>query len=90
MPAQMISYDLAKPGQDYSDLHEAIKGLGPAWWHHLDSTWIVRTSRSASKVRDALKPYLDSNDKLLVTTLSGAWASSNLPSKANKWLKNNL
>lgn len=86
----MISYDLSKPGQDYSDLHDAIKGLGPPWWHHLESTWIVVTDMGTTEIANALTPYLNSNDKLLVTTLTGAWTSWGLSDDANDWLHNNL
>ena len=42
MGTLLIGYDLDKPDQDYSDLIAAIKKLG-AWWHHLDSTWLVKS-----------------------------------------------
>jgi hypothetical protein len=60
----LIGYDLDKPGQSYSPLYEAIKGLG-SWWHYLDSTWLVSTSISASAARNRLRPHIDTNDKLL-------------------------
>lgn len=90
MPAHMISYDLSRPGQEYSDLYQAIKDLAPAWWHHLESTWIVITSKGTTEIAKSLTPHLDANDKLLVTTLSGPWTSWGLPDRANEWLQNNL
>ncbi len=41
MATLMIGYDLNKT-KDYPALFQAIKGLGGAWWHHLDSTWLVK------------------------------------------------
>jgi hypothetical protein len=70
MAVYSISYDLHNPGQNYEDLHEAIKDFG-GWWHHLESTWLVDTSSSASDIAEELYPHLDSNDELLVTRLSG-------------------
>lgn len=89
MSVYSISYDLHNPGQDYDDLHEAIKDYG-AWWHHLESTWLIDTSRSASDIRDDLKEYLDSNDELLVTRLSGSWATSGINESGNDWLHEHL
>lgn len=90
MSAMLLSYDLNRPGQDYGDLIDKIKSLG-AWWHHLDSTWIVTTSLTASGIRDALTPYLDANDELLVINVTGdAWASRGLSDRANTWLKENV
>lgn len=61
----LITYDLKKPGQDYASLHEAIKSLG-AWWHYLESTWLVDTTQSPQTVVDHLVGFLDPNDRLLV------------------------
>lgn len=87
MATKLIAYDLNSPGQKYSELIEAIKALG-AWWHHLDSTWIVRTTKSSEAVRDELKKYLDNGDELLVVDVTGdnrAWCGFN--ESGSKWLK---
>lgn len=89
MTAKLIAYDLISPGKDYSTLHEAIKTLG-AWWHCLDSTWIVVTSATTSSVRDVLKIYIDANDKLAVFDLGGSWATANLPQECNEWLRKHI
>lgn len=39
----LITYDLKEPGQDYSELYEAIKGLGD-WQHPLESMWLVKVN----------------------------------------------
>ncbi len=64
-----INYDLKKPGQDYTSLHEAIKACGP-WWHHLGSTWLVDTSLGAAGIWQKLAPHVDTNDRVLVIGLS--------------------
>jgi hypothetical protein len=89
MPVQLISYDLSQPGQDYSELHEAIQALG-SWWHCLESVWIVTTAQSSSAVLDALLQHLDQNDKLVVLELQGDWASYNLSKQCVDWLNSNL
>lgn len=88
MATLLIGYDLNK-NKDYPALHDAIKALGGAWWHHLDSTWLVRTSQTASQARDALKQLIDADDELLVIDVTGdsrAWKGFN--DKGSEWLKN--
>lgn len=87
MSTKLIAYDLNAPGQNYDDLIAAIKGLG-AWWHHLDSTWLVRSDLTARDIRDRLSKSLDSGDELLVVDVtddSRAWRGFN--AGASKWLK---
>src|SRR5690606_8277563 len=50
-----INYDLKRPGQNYDELHKAIKNLGD-WWHYLGSTWLVDTNLNAKGVWDRLPP----------------------------------
>ncbi len=85
----MIGYDLNKTGQNYQKLIEQIKTYG-TYWHCLDSTWIIRSSKSATEITNHLKTYVDSNDELLVAKLSGeaAWVGFN--TECSDWLKENL
>lgn len=89
MATYLIGYDLNKQ-KDYPELIEAIKALSGTWWHHLDSTWILVTEKSAADMRDTLKKHIDGDDELLVVKLNGegAWAGFN--EKGSKWLKDNL
>jgi len=89
MATYIIDYDLNRPGQNYTELFEAIKALGP-WWHCLDSTWIVKSNLTAVQIRDAVSSRIDRNDRLLVAELSGqaAWVGFN--DECSSWLKNNL
>ncbi|HEF4758047.1 TPA: hypothetical protein SAN82_000431 [Pseudomonas putida] len=89
MATFLIGYDLNRPVQNYSNLIEAIKKIG-AWWHHLDSTWIVKSESSTSAIRDYLRPHIDANDELLVVKLSGSGAWSGFDSSGSSWLKSNL
>lgn len=90
----LVCYDLNKEGAAYSAankrLTDAIKALFSAWWHHLDSTWIVLSDMTAVQIRDALKRHIDDDDELLIVASSGvgAWAGFN-PNGAS-WLQANL
>ena len=54
----MISYDLNKPGQNYSELYKAIKNCG-VWWHHLDSTL------TTNEIYNKIIKNIDKNDTLV-------------------------
>lgn len=90
MRTYLVTYDLMRPGKDYSALHDAIKSVANGWWHHLDSTWLVNSTLTAAQIRDHLGANVDSNDKLLVISLGRSWATHNMPANANAWLRDNL
>lgn len=85
----LISYDLVAPGKDYTPLHNAIKAYG-TWWHCLESVWIIKTSQSAGQIRDYLQQYVDQNDRLVALSVGPQWATYNLTSNCNEWLRTNL
>jgi hypothetical protein len=88
MAAYMIGYDLIKR-KDYPELIDAIKRLGK-WWHCLDSTWIVVHPGPSTSIRNALKPHIDGDDRLLVAKLSGEAAWAHFDKECADWLVNNL
>lgn len=90
MNTLLIGYGLNASGQNYDDLIEKIKSTGN-WWHGLDSTWIVKSSLSATSMRDLLRSEIDDNDELLVVDItSDAAAWYGFSDKASQWLSNNL
>lgn len=90
MRTLLVGYDLNRPGQNYPELHEALKRTS-VWWHHLDSTWLLRTHETHVQLRDRLKPLIDSGDELLVidvTDQGAAWTG--FSERGSQWIKNNL
>lgn len=92
MATHLIGYDLhPSRGETYENLYAAIKNLG-AWWHHLDSTWLVVSNQTAVQIRDSLQAHLPYNDdQILVITVSGdaaAWIG--FSDEASNWLLANL
>lgn len=88
MGAYIVTYDLARPGRDYDELHARIKAFD-GWARIAESSWAVATNQSAVQVRDYLTPAIDANDKLFVSRLgSSAWIG--LSSEVSEWLKNNI
>ena len=66
MRQYIISYDLYRPGHNYSDLTGAIKRLGDDWDHPLANFWIIDTDLSADEIRSALTVHMVAGDKLYV------------------------
>jgi CRISPR/Cas system-associated endoribonuclease Cas2 len=82
----LITYDLKKPGRDYSALYDAIKAYGD-WDHIAESVWTIDTNNEPSKVRDNLQQHVDSNDLIFVVRLQQNWACINLSESIVNWLK---
>ena len=87
MYSYIVTYDLIAD-KDYSTLYEAIRSYG-SYAHILESVWIVKSSASSSDIRDNLKSYMDSDDKLFVAKLTGESAWKNLSKEVSEWIKNN-
>jgi CRISPR-associated endonuclease Cas2 len=87
MALYIISYDLTNPSRDYQSLSNAIKSYG-SWWHQSGSTWLISVNTdNAATIRDYLKQFIDSNDKIFVAKLSGAWAASGFTREEYEWIK---
>ena len=86
MNTYLITYDLVTPGQNYTNLFTAIRGLGSSC-KPLLSTWIVRSNLTTVQIRDTLGQYVDANDKIFVAFIGNNWASSNLTVADVNWLK---
>ena len=84
-----IDYDLRQPGRDYTSLYAAIQSLGDAR-RVLKSTWVVDARYTAVQIRDHLAKYMDRNDGVLVTRLTGEAAWHGLEPAADQWLHDKL
>ena len=79
----LISYDLRTPGKDYARLYEALEGIGAK--RVLDSAWAVRvTNMGAAGIRDWVRLYTDSNDRVLVSPIQSDWAAWSVSIDLNK------
>jgi hypothetical protein len=87
----LIAYDIHPPkGEAYEYLVKAIQSLG-AWWHHLETIWIVRSAHTPGEIRDRLKSHVGIEDQLLVIDISGdtaGWIGVN--DTGSKWLNEHI
>ena len=86
----LITYDLKRPGQNYSDLYDAIKSEGD-WQHPLESIWAVKTgtSVSAGTLYKRLRPLIDENDSLFIVEITDQDRQGWLAKSFWTWLKEN-
>ena len=88
MANYLIGYDLNKADKDYPSLYEVIKEQSDgSWWHELDSTWIIRSNRNALQIYEAIEEVVDSNDTVLVVSLSRAAAWTGFSQSGSDWLQ---
>jgi hypothetical protein len=91
MATILIAYDIhPSEGDGYERVTDAIRSLGE-WWHHLESTWLVKTDHTPDQIRDLLKEYVSSDDQLLVIDISqdpAAWFGVN--DAGSRWLETSL
>lgn len=85
----LISYDLndAESGE-YNQLIDYIKSFG-TWAHITESLWAVKTDRSTTEIRDAIKDMVSDGSRIFVTKSSGVASWSNVIC-SNTWLKDYL
>lgn len=87
----LIAYDIhPAEGAAYDELVHAIQSLG-AWWHHLETVWIIRSEKTPEEIRDILKQYVGIDDQLLVLDISGdraGWVG--ISDAGSKWLRQNI
>ncbi|MFK4530450.1 hypothetical protein ABIF90_008431 [Bradyrhizobium japonicum] len=87
----LIAYDIhPATGPAYDNLVQAIQSMG-AWWHHLETVWIVRSDKTPEEIRDVLKVYVGADDQLLVLDISGdraGWVG--VSDAGSRWLKDNI
>jgi hypothetical protein len=76
MPAYQANYDLHQPGRNYQPLWDRLAQWGA--FRVLESCWIVPEAAGAEALRDDLRQYMDSNDSLLVSRVTGEMAWANL------------
>lgn len=84
----LIAYDLHSTNDKaYDDLAAAIHSLG-AWWHHLETVWVVRSNQTPDEIREQLQHYIGSDDQLLVLDVTGdraGWTGIN--AVGSEWLE---
>lgn len=85
----LITYDIKNPDKDYSSLYEAIKNCGTAWWHHIESVWIVKTDMSPRDCFNRIRECFTEEDCCFVVDITQQPREGWLPANAWKWIRDN-
>jgi hypothetical protein len=83
----LIAYDIhPSRGFAYDELITTIQSLG-AWWHHLETVWIVQTARQPAEIQEMLKPHVGADDQLLIIDITGDTAEwAGVSESGSAWL----
>lgn len=65
----LITYDLNKPGKDYTSLYSALKQYVYIRDNGLDSVWFVSTTWRAVDIYNHLRIHLDDTDRIFITQI---------------------
>jgi len=87
MAVLLVTYDLKKPGQDYTDLLKTIKTF--SWARLSESCYAIETSSTPESVYNMLRPYMDSDDTIYIINLKRPWYGYG-PKDVNDWLDQKL
>lgn len=88
MSVLLVTYDLKRPGQDYSDLLKYVKGH-VSWARLSESSYAVETGLPPGTVATQARRHMDANDTLYVITLTSPWGGFG-PQDVNDWLQKRL
>ena len=67
MPVLLITYDLNKPRQEYSDLHKTMESFSPVQLS--ESSFGIKTDKTVDVVYGELKKFIYKDDYLLVVNI---------------------
>jgi len=84
MGKYLVTYDLNKTGQNYDGLNAAIKTY--PWAKIATTTYAIKSTQSATEIRNALQKHIDANDRIFVANIANDWGAYNLPKEVTDWL----
>jgi len=90
MNTLLITYQLDNYQESYPKISAQIKSY-ENWAKLFNRTWLVRSEKRTSVVRDELRHAILGNGKILVVNVSGsAWATSKVENEVTSWMHNNV
>lgn len=86
MKLLIVTFSLRNSQRDYSQFFVSLRGNVVQWWHFIEQTCVVLTNHSVQTLTDALLPYLESTDSLLIAEIRPHEVQGWLPPSAWNWL----
>jgi len=87
MAILLVTYDLKKPGQDYTDFLAIIKKYPYA--RLSESSYAIQTNETPENVYKKFVPHMDKTNQIYVVTLHYPYMGFG-PNEVNDWLSANL
>jgi predicted transcriptional regulator len=88
MKSYVVSLELTNGLKNYSDLTKVLKSFRAKSVIN-ESVWVLMTEQSAIELRDHLKQFLQSQDRIFILK-SGVVAAWLNPACGHDWLRENL
>ena len=91
MAAYMITYDLNSTGQRYENVIQAIKESSVnVWCTYWKSSFLIKSYLTAGQIFQNIKPYLDSNDTLMIVEVKSTNYNGWLSQEAWTYIADNI
>lgn len=91
MAIYLVAYDLNLSGKRYEELTDKIREIADGYFHELESAWLIGHAGPSGAVMDALSPFLDADDEMLVAIMGTGDASwAGFDEKGDSWLQEAL
>ena len=71
-----------------SGLYDELKKFS-AWWHYLESTWLIKTEATPNQILEKLQPHLVKDDLILIIEVTTNYQGL-LPQEAWDWIHKNI
>jgi CRISPR/Cas system-associated endoribonuclease Cas2 len=84
MAIVLVTYDLKKPGQNYTPVHDYLKRFTHC--KQMESVWLLDTTTDVQTIREGVRSVADGNDIVFVVKLQRDWSSWNYA--CADWLNN--
>jgi hypothetical protein len=84
-----INYDLVAPGRNYDRLFDYIKSHG-TYAKPLKSMWFIRTTKTATQVRDEIQQQVDSNDQVVVVDVTDCMWATTFSDGHTQWMHSQM
>ncbi|PSR28087.1 MAG: hypothetical protein C7B47_06345 [Sulfobacillus thermosulfidooxidans] len=91
MAQYCVTYDIrGNDPEDYRHLIDHLKSY-PSWWHHLESTWLIKSEDTAKEVLRKCLRYVPHHMEILVIEVGTTWAGAGFEDEGcYNWLWKNL
>src|SRR5262245_59790998 len=85
----LVSYDLPVATDERRAAVYKILTDSGAWWHYMDSTWLLITQLTPQALVEQMIPHLVQQDRLIIMEVKANYQGW-LPEKAWEWINSNV